>query len=81
MLIQNHSLIRYVLTFFGNADLLFFGVFYYNYYFMGGMLVGVGVGEWVGGWKVDKISIGKEMKNDKMLGFGVRIKYLGYLIL
>lgn len=48
---------------------------------MGGMLVGVGVGEWVGGWKVDKISIGKEMKNDKMLGLGARIKYLGYLIL
>ncbi len=46
-----------------------------------GMLVGVGVGDRVGGWKVDKISIGKEMKNDKMLGLGARIKYLGYLIL
>lgn len=46
-----------------------------------GMLVGVGVGDRVGGWKVDKISIGKEMTNDKMLGLRARIKYLGYLIL
>lgn len=38
----------------------------------------MGVGDRVGGWKVDKILIRKEMKNDKMLGFGVRIKYLGY---